>query len=477
MINLIFFVALVSLKLGKIYCLGVSDEELIEGIQIKQVFKPMSQNVHYTPEKTSTFMPETSQTLKEERKKKISDCGPLAKSFEHRPYGQEFEKIGRVLPIALSQLENGSNELENILIDGLIQKLQAENLNESIRIGYLAFLWLFLENSPLWTLKVMNTDIKEGALCRATLELSLTKSTFNMAGACKYFDLISEAKKVSKVLNIYSEINPPWLEGLRRGDVLEYIRRYRMEAPHIQPSASLVAVHDALLQASCPMEDNIAAEMTSNCIKFLNEGDVFRDREEWKCHYVILAHLIKFIPSSKQKMRQESKENVVFQAIFERMMRWQVVRLEIESFLSSHEPDPHIRDILLPFLSLKPVTLEHYEYIITVFESGSYIKKKAKALNVLKGRTKGRAKPDLRTNYQARQKFKLKSKKTKGQQELPFESEHYIQDLKEYFEDQDFVVNILYVVSPDVLGARELLDERIERAALEVLLRTCKNDS
>lgn len=458
----LLFLLLISVNFVEISCQEVIEKRLIEGIWGFQVFKPLNPSFQYPPERSLTCLPEVTQILerdqKEKQKQKISSYEPLAKALENRPFGQHFQEFHWAIRSAIVDIEKGSTKMKNILICVLIERLQEANMTESIRIGSLAILWILLEDSPLWNFRLINTRMAEGALSRATLELSLTKG----------LDLLLEAKKVSTVSSIYTELNPYWLEGLRRGDVLEYIRRYCVKTPHIQPSDSLVTVHDALLQASCPMGEDISTMITSNCIKFLKEKDVIHNKEEWECHYNILAHLVKFIPSSRKELEEASKESTTFQAIFDKIIRWLGVRLEIESRLSSREPDPYITALLHPFLNLKPLGLNHYEYIIKAFESGFHAKEKAEIINQIKGKAKSKVNPKSGTQSQtkAKEKLKLKSQKLVVQEETEpvFEIRHYIPGKSlEYLEDQQFIFKILYTVSPDVFGSRELLDSRLER--------------
>lgn len=229
-----------------------------------------------------------------------------------------------------------------------------------------------------------------------------------------------------------------WLEALHRVELLDYIRKDRVEAHNFKPSHSIINLHDDLLHEKFSFETN-AIDMTKVCIEFVKEPKEIQNQKEWEYHCTILSHIVKFSTESRRYLREKNTGNPLLEEVFQRILRWKDIRPVIDSFLLVNDVDPYISSLLLPFGKYKPVTLDHYEYIIKV----------------------------LQFQAQAEEEVQVQVQKETHphdeSQEDPLR--HYLPGTKgrEKYEDhKSFAINIFYDASAGIPGAKALLDSQLE---------------
>ncbi|KAH9811102.1 hypothetical protein DFH28DRAFT_983712 [Melampsora americana] len=447
-------------------------EEFATAIHSKEIFKPMRPSIHYNQKGLSTPSTATFMSFildqKQERIKKISCCKPLLIYLHDQGCGNCFLKIANALPTILKSIEKENEIFENTIISLFISHLNRDNLTPTQRIVHLTVLWAFLEDSPLWVLELIGTKIEHHAVSRAVLELSLTKD----------FDLFSKATEATKSSIIDAEVYPAWLEGLQRVDLLDHIRRNLLESPQPQPSESLMAVYDLLIKSNGKIEENIVKEITLSCINIIEKEKLKTEKDEWHLHYNILEHLVKFCPSSRRILEYKSSQNFALKGIIQKISRWIALRQDIDSFSSSHKVDPYISNLLLPFSKHKPVNLDHYRYIIDEFEIQEGAQETLRSKSELEEPLKPKVgegggllhENGVRSNHEG----------AETQDSPHLELEHLLPaegELETYQKDKVFLIKILYKASPDIMGAKELLDSKLEKEGDEYRLKNPQRKS
>ncbi|EGG03402.1 uncharacterized protein MELLADRAFT_65520 [Melampsora larici-populina 98AG31] len=393
-------------------------DKTIDRIQATQVFKPMNPNFQYRSESLLNAEVEVIQTERIEfMKRKLKNFSSFQMAVHYMqkgPFEMFFHQFVTALGKIQKALKSGepNQQLEYQTISELLRYLQRDDLKDNLRFVCLSVLRIFLEYLPMSFLKSMRTDINQGPLCRAALELSLTKG----------FKGMKPIFKAAKT-HVFREDYPD-----------------QLEANEFQSSNSIIKLHDELIQESFSLERN-AIDMTKVCIEFMKEPLETQNHKEWQNHYMILTHLVKFSTASRRYLKEKSTGNPLLQELFQRILRWKDIRPVIDSFLLMNDADPYIASLLLPFGKYKPVTLDHYEYIIKVLEF----------------------------QVQAKEEAQLKSqvqKETHPHDELKEDPlRHYLPETKEIekFEDhKSFVINIFYDASAEIPGAKALLDRKLE---------------
>ncbi|KAH9811127.1 hypothetical protein DFH28DRAFT_1110593 [Melampsora americana] len=455
--NIIFFA--IGLK---IFCLVqcrldedlVSENKTIQRIQATQVFKPMGSNFQYhsgSLYKTKLIQNERIDISKA-RLPDITTFRMVAHNYCMQ-IGPARSMFLRHLLLGLSEIQSGRTNgvplktLEKQTVIRLLRYLQTDDLEENLRFLYLSVLRMFLDYLPISYLNVLRTDINQGPLSRAALELSLTKD----------FKDIAPLTKAAKT-DVHRETYPGWLEALHRVELLDYIRQDQMEASDLQPSDSIIKLHNGLMKEKFSLEKD-ALGMTKVCIEFLNEPKEIQNQKEWEYQSIILSHLVKFSPESRTYLKEKSSKSPLLEEIFQRIMRWKEIRPVIDYFFATNEVDPYIASLLLPFGKYKPVTLAHYEYLMKVIESQVQAEEEAYEA----AQKEAHAKVEKEAHGEEHEEALNKVHPHDEAQEDPLR--HYLPKSKErekYKTQMNFTIKIFYDASVEIPDAKALLDSKLQ---------------
>ncbi|KAH9809385.1 hypothetical protein DFH28DRAFT_1225490 [Melampsora americana] len=249
---------------------------------------------------------------------------------------------------------------ENKFISHAMDLLEKEDLNITQRIWILGVLRILQDYSPAIKHPLLSNSIKEGPLCRAGLELSLTQG----------FDLFLELEKALQNHQNNGGIHPFLLEGLQRVELLGKINRWAQKDGKVKRSEELSTIYDRLLQVDCPIKLDQSIELSKRCLMHMSKEPGSAEERRWT--YGVLYHLY----SSSKEVREVWKTNLgkpqlqATQQLLSQQMKYkEVVKDDLERYFSNGNPDPFITNLLLPFKDILPVTLKHYIYIIDCFEA------------------------------------------------------------------------------------------------------------
>ncbi|EGG03527.1 uncharacterized protein MELLADRAFT_109232 [Melampsora larici-populina 98AG31] len=424
---------------------------IVEAIKDSEVFKLMHPIVHHHRNSLSTTSYEAGMTStmdkKRERIEKISRCKPLILYLQDQGRGSLFGRLAAQIPTITKAIEEEDDYMTDNVIALFIQLLSFDDLTLPQRLSHLAILWAFLEDSKLWNLSLIGTKIDQAPISRAVLELSFTKN----------FDLFAEATRATNFPNRNFAIFP---EGLHRVGLLEYIRKDCLESFEIPSSDHLMTSYDDLIQSRCPLQEHIAKEITLRCIEIVEVHMDIKTRD-WYHSYKMLEHLVQFIPASRKIL--EYSQNPLLKELLQRISRWISLRQDIDSFLSSHKVDPYISLLLSPFSKHKPVTLDHYAYIIGVFAIEEGAQNRAK----MRSETGSSSKSQLGEGEALAHGNEV-GWDSQGAPTLDLSHsnvEHYLpegEELQVYLKDKSFLLNIIYRASSDIMGSKQFLDFHLQ---------------
>ncbi|EGG10958.1 uncharacterized protein MELLADRAFT_102769 [Melampsora larici-populina 98AG31] len=341
-------------------------EHLSKKLQTLPTFEPINSmiesKVKLKEECTSKVM-----RPKDRKRKKLSILqrwGEISWQIDDISDTFSFSDVRALLEVIISSNTTPINS-ENKFIYHAAESLEKEELNIIQRIWVLGALKVLRDYSLETRQPLLSNHIQEGPLCRAGLELSLTQSTvFTL-----HITFGDVEEDVTLIFNKNFHLSA-LLEGLQRVELLRRINKWSQRTHQVETSGKFKMINDSLLQVDCPIELKKSMSLANECLGHMMKSPDSTEEVKWT--YRVLYHLY----SSCEELREAWKSNLgspqlqtIRKSMSKQMKYKEVVKNDIERYLSSGNPDPFISNLLLTFKDLLPVTLGHYKYIIDCFEA------------------------------------------------------------------------------------------------------------
>lgn len=257
---------------------------------------------------------------------------------------------------AVDLWDEGSPLDKTVLI--AVEALQRETLTAPGRLWVLSVFRLLQSYLPRGDLKPIRLNPNTGPVCRGALELFLTEG----------IDLthsIDGKKGVS-----------PAIEALERVELIVKIKNHLGDFKEDNPTANFVDIYDTLLQTKGESMKQDFFWLSLRCMQHMGIEDTPRKEKEAVFH--ILYHISAFDGENRKHIQDHVAQNVHFGKIYQFMSNklkyyyLDALRPRIKKYFSGEDVDPYIGNLLLPFLGLSPVSLEHIKHIITSLKYQQY---------------------------------------------------------------------------------------------------------
>ncbi|EGG11909.1 uncharacterized protein MELLADRAFT_58990 [Melampsora larici-populina 98AG31] len=311
-----------------------------------------------------------------------------------------------------------------------LETLQGDNLTALERLWVLSLSRLLQSYLPRGDLKPIRLDPNMGPVCRGALELFLTEGIDLTHAMDDKIEVVpaSEGQYISpfnskKLENTGQLIWTP-SKALERVELIVKIKNHFEDFEKDNPTANFMKIYDSLLQTKSKSIKREFVWLTLRCMQHMVVETT--PKKEKECIFHILDHISTFSQESRKYIQEHVAQKDNFGEIYQSMsnkFRYQAeLRPRVKKYFAGEDIDPYIGNLLLPFIGLTPVSLDHIKHVITSLHLQQY------ALS-------------------------------HGQEEL------YGLDLEKahkYNEDHHFVLDTLHIASPYVEGSKELLDSKSE---------------
>ncbi|EGG07696.1 uncharacterized protein MELLADRAFT_105741 [Melampsora larici-populina 98AG31] len=188
-----------------------------------------------------------------------------------------------------------------------VYTLENYHLKSKERIWVLAVLTHLQEYLPKGDLKPIETDMHQGPIRNAALQLHLTKG-LNLIGASQQLWKLEKGPKIW-------EIDLSLSEALSKFKIIKWIT-YQFKADETSKSSKfMVETHDLLLQESCPLQEGTLRNLLSMCSQHLEEQDTSPWNKELA--YMILNKYGKIYPTVRDFVRFKKSQNDCFKKAYE----------------------------------------------------------------------------------------------------------------------------------------------------------------
>ncbi|KAH9823345.1 hypothetical protein DFH28DRAFT_1018325 [Melampsora americana] len=292
-----------------------------------------------------------------------------------------------------------------------LETLQENNLTAPERLWVLRVFQSLQSYLPRRNLKPVRLDPYAGPVCRGALELFLTEGRIWMTRGVK-----SPSNDKISALAIS--------EPLERTELIVKIRDYFGDLKKANLSVNFMKIYDSLLQTKGASVKKEFVGLTLRCMHHM--AIEYTPRKEKESVFHILNHLSKFSEDCKKNIQchvtNDDHIRRIYQSLSNNFKYQSELRPRIQKYLSGEDVDPYIGNLLLPFLGVSLVTMDHIKHVVTCLKFQQYVLANRKAAI-----------------------YGLDPSKT-----------------HQYNRDQHFVIETLYLASSSIKGSIEFLNSELK---------------
>lgn len=242
-------------------------------------------------------------------------------------------------------------------IEIMLKALEQDHLGLRERVWILGILKGIQPNLSAEDGKLLRTNFQEGSLSRGELELLLNQNKNLAASAINLWEQDSE----------HVEIDPGILEAMERVELFLKLDEYFKTKEANRTSPDFITVYNTLLQARCPIPEEILSFLIKSCQHQMENEGV--PEGEIISLYHIMTHLQEHYQEVIDHLADKKIINPIFESRYASLRKdfeYQgKVKEDVKAFFGREHGDLYMENLVAPFIGWSKVDLKHYDYVLT----------------------------------------------------------------------------------------------------------------